>query len=74
MDYLKCPECGEPLSFEVGLFIHHNISADGEHFIDCSAFGWSCRVAERLLCKHCGKEFVEGENWQRDEKLNIVLI
>ena len=74
MDYLKCPECGELLSFEVGLFIHHNISADGEHFIDCNAFGWACRMEERLFCGHCGKELMQGRDWRRDEKLNIALI
>lgn len=74
MELLKCLKCSGPLVLEVSEITSHNITADGRFFVDSSAFGHSCRVEERLLCKQCGNELFEGKDWKRDEALNIVLL
>lgn len=73
MNLLKCPDCREPLILEVGLIIPHNISADGQYFVDSSFFSWSSRLDENLVCKSCGRRFVENLDWKRDEKGRIRL-
>lgn len=70
MEYLKCPHCGDDLIFEEGIFLHHKVSADGEYFIDYSAFGLTFRSEERLYCNHCGTPI----EWDRTPDGNIILI
>lgn len=73
MNYLLCPKCGNPLSFEVEEVSTHNISEDGRFFVDDNFFTSSRRFNERLVCVNCDKVFTPEVEWWRDSEGKITL-
>lgn len=73
MKFLKCPKCGEPVTFAEAFFIHHSVSEDGQFFIDGSTFGPGCRIERQMYCGYCGTNFIEGIDWEWNEENNIAL-
>lgn len=66
MELLKCPDCGEPLYMEISEIRAYNITQDGSFLVRFVEGGItdSFRYEEALLCRQCGKEYVEHKDWQ----------